>query len=289
MKHLIILFCFTFVAFAADKTAVIKYRGCGITKKAYMKELAAAFTKKYKVEVSIEGGGATKGIRSANDGEVDVGGSCRQCLFGSDAEKKVKLHPVAWDALAIIVNKNNPVKSITLQQLKDVMLGKVTNWKDLGGEDKTLHFFKRNGKISGVGRMARELIFMDVDIDFVATQSFKSSGPLEKAILKDTYGIAVTGISSARKRDVKVLGLDGYELSKENIMKGKYPLYRPLYLVTNKKPTKLAKKFIKFAKSKAGQKIISDQGTVNLREGKKLWPVYRKAMKALEKKYKKKK
>jgi phosphate transport system substrate-binding protein len=263
----------TVTASAAEK---IDYTGCGIVKKAFMAELANKFSEKYGVEINIEGGGATKGIRNVAAGKSDLGGTCRYVLDVSE-EKGVKLHHVAWDSLAIIVNKNNPVDSITLTQLKQIIEGKIKDWAALGGPSgNPVSFYARQGKVSGVGLMAREIIFKNTDKDFEAVKFFKSSGPLEKAIEKEKWAIGITGISSARKRNVKILRLNDIDISKSNIASGKYLLYRPLYLVTKEDPDSLAKKFIQFAKSEEGQEIISQQGTVNLKEGAMLWRLYRK-------------
>lgn len=259
-------------AFSADR---INYVGCGIVKKAFMAELAKEFTKTTGIDVRIEGGGATTGIRSVAAGEADLGGTCRHITKAAE-EQGVKLHHVAWDALVVIVNKNNPVDSISLEQLKGVIEGRITDWGDLGGPAGTpLNFFARNGKQSGVGLMAREIIFKDPGKDFVAKESFDSTGPLEKAVGKDQWAIALTGISSARKADVKILKLNGIDTSKKNIATGQYLLYRPLYLVTKENPDEKVAKFVEFAKSRQGQTIISRQETVNIREGAKLWRLYR--------------
>ena len=95
---------------SASANNTIQWAGCGITKKAFMKELATAFEKKTHVKVVLNGGGATKGIRQTAALKVDMGGSCRMTL--PEVERKelhVSLHPVAWDALAVIVNPENPV------------------------------------------------------------------------------------------------------------------------------------------------------------------------------------
>lgn len=240
------------------------WAGCGITKKSFMAELAAAYTKKYGTEIILEGGGAAKGIRRVSNKEVDLGGTCRPKLPGHPEELTTQLNPVAWDALSVIVHKDNPVDNITLDQLKGVLEGRITNWKDLGGPDRPLELNARKSKNSGVGRTLRELAFGDLDKKFVAHTFHKSSGPLEKAIVASPNGIGVTGISSARKRDVKVLKLDGIEPNYENIRTGAYKLYRPLYIAFNPNNPRHReiKKFIDFAHSRKGRAIIKEQGAV---------------------------
>lgn len=253
----------------------IRYVGCGIVKKAFMAELAKAFTARYGIEVEIAGGGATRGIREVSSGKADMGGTCRHALEVSE-EANVKLHHVAWDALVVIVNKDNPVDSISLEDLKRVIEGRIKDWGELGGPSgNAVDFYARKGKISGVGLVAREIIFKDPGKEFKAVKFFNSTGPLEKAIAKDKWAIGLTGISSARKSDVKLLKLNGIDMSKRNIANGSYLLYRPLYLVTKPTPDDLVEKFIAFARSGEGQEIISRQETVNVREGGILWRKYR--------------
>lgn len=250
---------------------VIYWAGCGITKKAFMKELATAYTLKTGVEVNLKGGGATRGIRDTVAGKLDIGGTCRMSLPGADkTELHASLHPVAWDALAVIAHKSNPVDNLTLAQIKGIYTGKITNWKEVGGKDKPIKLYVRRGKISGVGYAIRQYIFKDGGMEFVSDNVVKSSGPLEKAAEKDLYAMGITGISSARKRNVKIVKFDGKSPSYENVKNGSYGLYRPLYLVSNPNPSKMAKDFIKYATSVEGRKIIRENGTVPYRDAPKL-------------------
>lgn len=241
----------------------IQWAGCGISKKAFMTELSKAYTKKTGINVKLSGGGATKGIRNAAKGTIHIGGACRVSLNQMPEERDAFQIPVAWDALVAFVHKDNPVDNITFKQLHNVYLGKITNWKELGGNDAPINLYVRRGKLSGVGRTLRELVFANYNQDFKATYVVKSSGPVEKGVVKDINGLGVSGISSAKKRKLKLLKLDGKAPNYENIKNGSYALYRPLYLVIkrgNKDP--LVRDFIKYAVSNEGQKIIRAQGTV---------------------------
>lgn len=264
-------------AFAED----LNWVGCGISKKAFMGALAKQYEQKTGVKINLEGGGATRGIRDVALGKADIGGSCRHVII-DDSEKNAKLVHVAWDALVVIAHPTNPVTDITEAQLKDVFDGKITNWKELGGPDMPINVLVRKGKTSGVGLMVRELLFKDPNKVFTSKAiELKSSGPLEQMVEKDKGAIGFTGVSSAKKRNVKMLSVNGKTPSQENIASGDYILYRPLYLVTDRTPSKAVQDFIDFAKSDEGQAIISGEGTVNLKEGSKLWKPYNKAMKDL--------
>lgn len=250
---------------ALEQNTSILWAGCGITKKAFMAELAKAYEKKTGIKVNLNGGGATKGIRNAMNGSIDIGGACRPIIEGHELERNAYQVPVAWDALVVIVHPKNPVDSISFKQLQDIYLGKIKNWNELGGWNKPIELYARRGKISGVGRTLRELVFANFDQDFTGTRHVvRSSGPLEKGIQQNLYGIGTTGISSAKRRKVKILQLNGKEPSYNNIKNGSYVLYRPLYLVTKGRASsdKKVRDFITFALSREGRGVIKKAGSV---------------------------
>jgi len=247
----------------SDANNVIRWAGCGITKKAFMKELAAGFEKKTGIKVKLEGGGATRGIRDTAKLKIDLGGSCRMSLPDVDkSELHATLTPVAWDALAIITHPSNPVKDLSMKQVRSIYRGEITNWKQVGGNDAPIELYVREGKISGVGYAIRQYVFQEGDVDFVAKHVVKSSGPLEKGIEKDVNGLGITGVSSARKRKVQIIAFDGKVPTYDNVKNGQYGLYRPLYLVTSPAPSKHVNEFIEFALSKEGKEILRNNKTV---------------------------
>jgi phosphate transport system substrate-binding protein len=253
--------------FAASQS--LNWVGCGISKKAYVTDLAQAFETEYGVKINIIGGGATRGIRDVASGVADLGGTCRYILPDDPREAGVGLEPIAWDALVVITHKNNPVDSLTLQQLHDIYDGKIANWKQVGGRDARIELFKRDGKFSGVGRTLRKLVYADYDHELAATKSFPSSGPLEEAVVKTPDSMGVTGVSSARLRDVKILALEGVTPTYEAIKSGSYRMYRPLYLVYNPDSPHidLVKKFMRFCQHSKGRKIMKQNGTLPYIEG----------------------
>jgi len=250
----------------ADKSpeTTLSWAGCGITQKAFMRSLAEAYEEKTGVHIDIRGGGATKGIRASSSQEVDMGGTCRLQLDGEASEANAYLEPVAWDALAVIVHKDNPINDISLAQLRALYEGKISNWSELGGPDAPLDLYVRRGKISGVGRTLRQLVFANYEQEFPSGREFSSTGPLEEALESNPNAIGVTGISSAQKRDLKILTLDGKSPNYDNIKSGAYLLYRPLYIVYNPAAPSRDEinKFVQFAQTREGKAIIKENGVV---------------------------
>lgn len=256
----------------------LTFKGCSIIRRAFMSEAAVAYEKITGQKINVMGGGATLGIRAAAAGDADIGGSCRPCLPNLfDEEKGVYMTHIAWDSIAVITHPSNTIDSITIPQAKSIMLGNITNWKEVGGLDRpivpafTSQVPEHGGKYSGTVYMFRRIIFNDPDISFTKKGLFfRHAAELEEVIEKINYTFAITGISSALKRNVKTLKLNGVEPSKENRASGKYPIFRPLYLMTKGKPTGDVKEFIDWLLGEEGQNVVSGQGTVNLIEGKAL-------------------
>jgi phosphate transport system substrate-binding protein len=270
---------FPMSGFAIEKK--LTWAGCGISKNAFMAEMAAAYKQKTGVEIDFKGGGATKGIRQVASAEVKIGGTCRHVIEDPEslatipAERRVQLTPVAWDALAVIVHKDNPASNITLEQIRQLYTGRITNWKELGGKDAPIELYVRKGKVSGVGRTLRELVFNNYEQEFVAKHVVDSSGPLERAVVENPNGIGITGISSARKLKAKILPLDGKAPTYEHIKNGEYLLYRPLYMVTHMQDRDPeVKRFLDFVMGTEGKAVMRKVGTVPYEDAVHLWLKY---------------
>lgn len=269
----------------------ITWTGCGISKKGFMKELADDYGKKHQITFVLSGGGATKGIRDVVKGDAHMGGTCRLPLLGSkvallkgtegaegaEQEKDSILLPMGWDALVAITHKDNPVNNLSTKELKMVLTGKITDWselKDNQGMKGKFNLYVRPGVISGVGRSLRQTLFDNNNQAFAKTAKLKkSSGLIEKAVVKDVNGIAVSGFSSANKREgLKLLSLDGKISNLYNLSTGKYPLYRLLILTFMKESMQDPdiSDFILYAKSRAAAKIIKSAGTLPFTEGFRL-------------------
>jgi phosphate transport system substrate-binding protein len=280
LSIILVVVSFAPVSAMAAQATKLTWAGCGISKNAFMSEMATAYEKKTGVVIDFKGGGATKGIRQVSSREVDIGGTCRHIIDGQNEmpvpeERRVKLTPVAWDALAVVVNKDNPVSDISMAQVRAVYTGQITNWKELGGRDAPIELYVRKGKISGVGRTLREIVFANYEQEFVAKHVMDSSGPLEKAIVADPNGIGITGVSSARKLKAKILRLDGKEASYANIKNGDYLLYRPLYMVTHLQDhNPEVQKFIDFVMGPEGKTVMRQVGTVPYEDAISLWLKY---------------
>jgi len=256
--------------------AKVKTFGCGVTKIAFLTKLNAAYAKKTNQEMIATGrGGCPRSIQLIGAKKVSIASGCRPPI-GLKGEEDVQAHQVAWGALVAIVNINNPVSNITLQQFKDIVKGKITNWKELDGKDEPIQLYARYGKTSGVGYSIRMALFNDKDATFTKNAKRKgSSGPVRRAVTKGINVFAVDDFATSNKnKRIKMLSINGIKPTKQTIQSGEYFFYKPLYLYSHGAPHGENKRFLEFTLSKEGQKIISDNGVVNLEEGKNLKKLY---------------
>jgi len=229
---------------------------------------AEAFMKVYpNVNVSVSGGGSGNGIKAIIDGTTDIADSSRFIK-----EKEVALavkkgvYPVpfgvAYDCIVPVVHLSNPISNLTIAQLKDIYMGKVKNWKELGGPDKKIVVISRDTS-SGTYEVWEKLIMKKARV-YPAALLQASNGAIAQAVAKNSYAIGYVGLSYLNK-DLKTLTVNGVEASAENAMSGAYPVSRVLYMFTKGWPTGTTLKFINFVMHPAkGQKIVEEAGYVPL-------------------------
>jgi phosphate transport system substrate-binding protein len=264
------LLSISYISFA--DTTGLRLVSCHVSKDAYVTDLVTAYRKNTGVDIEVRDGNSTSAIRDVHIGVADIGGTSRDLIAGETHQADVELLPVAWDALAIIVHKDNPVDSISLEQAKAIYTGKIRYWKELGGTDQKIEVYAHKNKISGNGRALRELLFSNTDKTLYTSRVFDYVDQLEQALIQNPDAIAITGVSSARKQDVKILALDGIKPSIENIKTGDYGLYRPLFLSYDPHSANIEsiQDFIRFVLSQSGRDVMYSNGVVPYREAMSL-------------------
>ena len=254
---------------AAEEMLV--WRGCGVSKTAFMAACAKAYREETGVPIRVSGGGARLGLVATAEGGADLGGSCR-ALLAEEAGRypDLRLCVVAWDALVVIVQEGHEVDNLSKDQLREILLGRVRNWQEVGGPDRRLVVVARRGDDSGVGHCVRRLILKDEHAR-LGTVRLHSSGPVERLVARHRDAVAVTGISSVRQQQgLKALAIDGVAPSVENIASGAYPYYRPLYIAFVRGRNPHADRFVRWLIGPRGQKTIESQQTVTLYQGRQL-------------------
>jgi phosphate transport system substrate-binding protein len=223
---------------------------------------AEAFMKKFPAKkIQVTGGGSGTGIAALINGTTDIANASRQMK----AEEKAKVKSagaeaiettVAFDGIAIYVNKANKVDNLTVEQLKGIYLGDIKNWKEVGGADAPIVLYSRDNS-SGTYEFMKEHILQKADFAPEA-QTLPGTAAVVNAVSKEKNGIGYGG--GAYAKGVKELKIEGVAPSKEAVISGKYPISRGLYVYTKGAPAGDAKTYIDFCLSKDGQKIVSEVG-----------------------------
>jgi len=232
-------------------------------------KLAAAFMKANpKVTVTIQGGGTGVGIKSAQDGTVDIGAASRELT--ADEAKTLTPWLLARDGIAIIVNPKSTVNGLTKAQIRNIFSGNITTWKDVGGIDAKINVVSRE---EGSGtRTAFQDLVMGNDangkpINIINSAIFQSSnGAIKQVVVGDVNSIGYLSLGYL-DATVKALPVEGVAATEENSKSGKYPIVRPLYFVTSitKQPAGVVKAFLDYCQSADVQKIIADEGYVSVK------------------------
>jgi phosphate transport system substrate-binding protein len=217
------------------------------------------------VQIAVKGGGSGTGIASLINAQVDFANSSREMKAEEKDQLKAKggeavETKVARDGIAVIANSANAVENLTQDQLGKIYRGEVTNWKQVGGADKPIVLVSRDPS-SGTYEYFKEAV-VGKDKNYAKSAKLLPSNQAivdEVKANADAIGYVGVGYESA---DVKVVGLDGVKASVDTVLDGSYGLSRGLYMYSNGQPKDLAKAYIDWILSEAGQKIVTGEGFV---------------------------
>jgi phosphate transport system substrate-binding protein len=216
------------------------------------------------VNISLSGGGSGEGIKALIDKSTDIANSSR-AIKDKEIElaKSKGVSPVATvvaiDAIVPIVNPRNKVKNLSIDQLSQIYQGKITNWKEVGGDDLQIVVISRDSS-SGTFEAWAEMVLNKAKVTPRA-QMQASNGAIVQAVSKNRYAVGYIGLGYINK-SVKPLTVNGIEATIENAFSKAYPVARPLYMYTNGKPTGETAKYINFVLSPAGQGLVAKDGYV---------------------------
>jgi phosphate transport system substrate-binding protein len=223
-------------------------------------------------DIQTSGGGSGVGIQAIGTKTVDIGMSSREVT--ADEMKKYPafvITPVAQDGIAVIVNPANTIQYITLDQVKNIYLGRITKWSEITGADVP----GTNNQIVVIGRDSASgtRTYFDETVLLKATPTRQmleknSNGAVLQTVAQTPGAIGYVSIGFV-SRDVKALPI-WYNADKivpasiDNVKDKSYPVSRDLYVITNGQPSGLTGDFIQYILSPEGQKIVADEGYVTL-------------------------
>lgn len=232
-----------------------------------MKNVIAALTEGFAevepgVTVSYDPTGSGAGITGATDKTLDIGLSSRAL---KDEEKNdVDGTVIALDGIAIIVNKDSKVEDLTVDQLKQMFTGEITNWSEVGGDDGEIVLI---GREAGSGTRDGFESIVDVKDSCKYAQELTATGAVISAVEANPLAIGYASLSAVGDT-VKMVTVGGVECSEETVKDGSYEVQRPFVFVTNKSVTlsEQAQAFFDFATSTDAADLIRTAGAVPVNE-----------------------
>jgi phosphate transport system substrate-binding protein len=267
-KFLMFTLCLSFLLSTASVGAGdIVINGSTTVLPIAQKAIEAYMKKNPGVKISLSGGGSSNGIKALIDGSADIADSSRFIKDKEVAmahEKGVLPVPfaIAYDSIIPVVHPSNPVKNVTMDQLKAIYKGEIVNWKELGGPDLQIVVNSRDTS-SGTFETWEEKV-MSKERVTPAAQVMASNGAIAQMVSSNKYAIGYIGIGYLNP-NVKALTVNGVEGSEETTLDGTYPISRPLFMFTNGWHKGEILDFINFMLNpKQGQEHVSASGYIRL-------------------------
>lgn len=219
--------------------------------------------------VTVTGGGTGVGISALLDNTTDIAMASRPIKFSEkmkikSAGEDVAEIVVAYDALAVVAHPSNPVKQLTRQQLEDIFRGKITNWKQVGGDDRKIVVYSRETS-SGTYEFFKESVLKNKNY-MASSLSMPATGAIIQSVSQTKGAIGYVGLAYVSPR-VKTLSVsyDGKHYAAptvENATNKTYPIVRPLYYYYNVKKKAEIDPLVQYILSPDGQDIIKKSGYI---------------------------
>ena len=251
-----------------------------------MVNLALAWAEAYRnvapdVDIAVTGGGSGTGIAALVNGTVDIANASREMkedeiadaqAHGIDPQESI----VAVDALAVIVNKRNPVSQLTIDQLSDIFSGRITNWKEVGGDDATIILVSRESNsgthVYFLEQVVRKGDSENTDVFAPQTLLMPSSVGITSEVQRNPHAIGYDGLGYVDSDTEKLIAVakdadSPYVLpSVASGADGTYPISRALYMYTTGAPDTTIADYIAWIRGPDGQAIVADLGFVPIPE-----------------------
>lgn len=243
--------------------------------------LALAWAERYQelypnVRISVTGGGSGTGIAALINGTVDIANASR--TIKPEEKQSIEANGIdpiefviARDAIAVVVNPENPINQLTLKQISDIYSGKINNWKELGGEDRPIVRLSRETNSGTHVYFLEEVLRLgnkdDKTLFATNTLLMPSSEGISSEIRDNPNAIGYDGLGYVTP-DMKMIAVarssdDTFELpSKETVNNGSYPIARDLYMYTAGEPSGAVKDYLDWIMSPEAQEIVSELGFV---------------------------
>jgi phosphate transport system substrate-binding protein len=214
------------------------------------------------VRITVGGGGSSVGVKSAGDGSTDIGMASRDIKDSEFQENPdIIVYTIAMDGIAIVVYPGVTVTEMSIEQVRGIFAGQITNWSEIGGEEQVITIVSRE---EGSGtRAAFEELVMDEELIGEMAILQPSNGAVRTTVSTTPGSIAFLSFGYLDDSTVPVT-VDGVLPTEENASTGAYPVVRPLNMITNGEPDVVAAAWLEFIMGEDGQAIVADEGYISI-------------------------
>lgn len=213
------------------------------------------------ISVEVQGIGSSAGIKAAIDGTADIGASSRE-LKEEEKSTGITEHVLAYDGIAVVVNKENTVKDLDSETVKKIFEGEITNWSEVGGNDEDIIVISRESG-SGTRDAFEEMMKLTEEVDGATVPTLREdalicegNGSVKASVASKTNAIAYLSLGYVDDT-MNTVSIDGIVPSVETVKSGEYKISRPLLLVTKGEISEAAQKYLDYCLDE-GQTIVSE-------------------------------
>lgn len=232
----------------------------------YMLEVKEVYEKNHNVTLQITSNGSGTGAAAAINKTCDLAMLSRDVKDSEKAQGLIQT-TIGLDGIMAIVNASAGVSALTVAQLADIFSGKVTNWKDVGGNDAPIHVITREEGSGTRDGFEEALKKVSSDYSLVNTAISQSSTNAVISTVNSTdgsIGYVSIGYTSSVKDNTVICDVNGVKATEENVLNGTYSIQRNLVLATNGEPTGAVKELIDWILGEEGQKLMTSVGFIAL-------------------------
>jgi len=231
-------------------------------------ELAAVFMDENPgISVEVQGGGSGQGIKAVQEKIADIGALSRE-IKEEEKSSVTQEFVIAKDGVAVIVNPETKVDNLTIEQIKNIYTGQITNWKEVGGDDAPIVVVSREegsgtrGAFTEITKvMAKDAAGQEIDNTTKEALVQGSTGAVMQTVATTPNTIGYVSLG-ALSDTVKALKVENVAPSEETVLSGEYKISRPFLYVTGGELSEAAQKYVDFVLSEEGQAIVQENGFI---------------------------
>ncbi len=213
------------------------------------------------VRIDVQGGGSSVGVKAAGQQTADIGMASREVKDSEFTEfPGINVFAVARDGIAIVANPDVNVDNLTVEQIKGIFGGTITNWKEVGGDDASIIVASRE-EGSGTRAAFEEMVLGEEVLMTENAILQPSNGSIRTTVSTTPHAIGYLSFGYLDET-VKPLSVEGVAPTEANASNGTYPIVRPLNMITFGEPTGELKAFVDYMLSEAGQALVVEEGYI---------------------------